>query len=778
MKKPFGEALEIKKNLHQKEEKFRILFHEAPYGIMISDEDNTILDVNETACRILGYAKEALIGVNAAQIIHPDDLKGRPVITQQEIQKTGQVVSERRYKRSDGTYIQVEVVLKAIEDSSRHFVFFKDISEYKLTKKALQESEIKYRTLFEKAGDAIFFMEAEGENAGRIIDANFVAAQMHGYSVKEVLGKNIKAFDIPEDAKKAPDRIQKMLDGEWIRTQVTHLRKDGSRFPVEVSAGIIKINNKKYILAFDRDISEYKKNREALKEQLTFFQTLIDTIPNPIFYKDDAGIYIGCNKAFEEYIGFKTDMLKGKSVDDIAPENLAATYRKSDEALLKSKGTQNYEAQVKYADGTLRDVIFNKAVFLKDGDTVGGLVGVMVDITQRKQAEKEKIELETKLYQAQKLEAIGNLSAGIAHDFNNILSGIMGSSQLAKLHVDDSGQLNKDIERIIKGTQRAAELVQQILTFSRQSEYKKKPIKVSLVVKEALKLLRSSIPSTIQIREKNNSTLMAMADPGRVHQVVMNLCTNAYHAMKDTGGILTVGVNEIEFFKPDSTPKLSILPGKYLDLEVSDTGHGIDAENMDKIFDPYFTTKRPDSGTGLGLAVVHGIIEEHGGYIKVYSKKGQGSIFHVFLPAIRGNQEINGLKNTKEPLIFGSETIMLVDDEEHILSTTKEFLENYGYTVNCFANGMKAFHEFKKDPHQFDLVISDMTMPFMTGDELSRNMLKIRSDLPIILCSGYSENSTNDKLKELGVIKFMQKPIHFKQLMGAIRQVLDESEKP
>jgi len=666
------------------------------------------------------------------------------------------------------TYEDLE---KKVQFLSKEIIQIK--TDHKLTKQALQEKEDKYRILFEKAGDAIFFMEAEGKNPGQIIDANLSAAQMHGYTVEEIIGKNIKQLDIEDDAKKAQQRIQQMLDGQWIRTDVAHLRKDGSHFPVEVSAGVITVNKKKYILAFDRDISEYRKIRKDLQEQLDFFQTLIDTIPSPIFYKDDKGIYIGCNKAFEDFTGVKNNELKGKSVHEVAPKKIADQYKQRDDELIKNKGTQTYEASVKYADSTIHDVIFNKAVFYKQEKKVAGLVGVMVDITERKQAEKEKKELENKFYQVQKLEAIGNLSAGIAHDFNNILSGILGSSQLAKLHMNDARQINKDIDRIIKGTQRAAELVQQILTFSRQSEYEKRPLKIFLVVKEALKLLRSSIPSTIHIREQIDSKAMVLADPGRIHQVVMNLCTNAYHAMLDTGGTLTVGIKRSVVSEKDSIPKLNILPGSYLDLSVSDTGYGIDAHHLDKIFDPYFTTKKPDSGTGLGLAVVHGIVEEHNGYIKVHSKKGEGSCFHVFLPITFENELPDELKSIENSIILGTERIMVVDDEDYILNSTKELLEDYGYHVKCFSDGVGAFEAFNRDPHQFDLVITDMTMPYMTGDELSEKILKIRPDIPILLCSGYGKNETLEKVGKLGLIRFMQKPVDLESMVMVIRDVLD-----
>ncbi len=521
-----------------------------------------------------------------------------------------------------------------------------------------------------------------------------------------------------------------------------------------------------------------KKTKKTLEEQLHFFQTLIDTIPNPIFYKDTEGLYLGCNRAFETYIGLKKNKLIGKSVYDIAPEHLAVTYQKADEKLFREKGTQIYEAAVKYSDGSIHDVIFNKAVFLNKKGAVAGMVGVMVDITEKKQAENEKKDLLDKLYQAQKSEAIGNLSAGIAHDFNNILSGILGSSQLAKLYTNNLQEVDNELDKIIKGTHRAADLVQQILTFSRQSEYKKQPLKVSILVKEVLKLIRASIPSTIKIKEKIDSKAMIMADLGRIHQVIMNLCTNAYQAMGETGGVLTVGTRKIQVSHGDSIPNLNLLPGNYLVLEVSDNGRGIAPKDMDKIFDPYFTKKTPDSGTGLGLSVVHGIVEEHKGHIKVSSKLGRGSLFQVFFPITETQVPPKIQEKNLMATLFGTEKIMIVDDEEYILNSTKGLLEDFGYTPISFSNGKEALEKFNKNPQGFDLVITDMTMPGMTGNELAAKIFETRPEIPIILCSGYSRKDAMDKAEKLGIKGFLQKPVNLEDLAMMVRKILDKDETP
>lgn len=755
---------------------YQFIYRQAPCGIFILNDTNLIMDANDAAYRLLEYKEETLLGKDFTTLIHPGNRGDLPFLTRQEIlNDQSKFPFQHLYRKDDNSYLSVSVTPGAIPDTSDRVMMFQDISKQQQTQTALQTSELKYKTLFENADEAIFFMDAQGEKPGKIIEANLAAARMHGYTIKELIGKYITDLDGPQDAQKAADRIQRMLNGEWVRAEIMHKKENGNLFPVEISAGIISLDDHDYILAFDRDISHRVKTKKALEQQLHFLQILIDTIPSSIFYKDDSGLYLGCNRAFEAYIGISRNKIVGKSVYDIAPKHLADIYRNADEALFRKKEPQIYEAEVRYADGSIRDVVFNKAVFLNNDRTVAGLVGVMVDITEKKQAENEKKDLLKKLHQAQKLEAIGNLSAGIAHDFNNILSGILGSSQLAKLDPNNSQKINNELDKIIKSANRAADLVQQILTFSRQSDYTKQPLKLYLLVNEVLKLIRASIPSTIEIKTKIDSKAMINADSGRIHQVIMNLCTNAYHAMDKTCGVLTVGIREIQVPHGESLPGIDILPGHYLVLEVGDTGRGIDPKDMNKIFDPYFTRKAQDAGTGLGLSVVHGIIEEHKGYIKVFSKLDQGSVFQIFLPVAKPKVEDEIRTKKTMPPLFGTERIMIVDDEEFILNATTGILEDFGYTPVTFSNGSDALEGFKQNPLGFDLIITDMTMPGMTGNELAGKILKIRPELPIIICSGYSPENAMDQAENFGIKHFLQKPVDLEEMIMIVRKILDQN---
>ncbi|MCP4670604.1 MAG: response regulator [Desulfobacula sp.] len=386
---------------------------------------------------------------------------------------------------------------------------------------------------------------------------------------------------------------------------------------------------------------------------------------------------------------------------------------------------------------------------------------------------KEREEVSKQLRQSQKMEAIGTLSGGIAHDFNNILAGIYGYAHLAEMDLDESGQTKHYVSQVIKGAKRASALVRQILTFSRQTEHKKQLLDISFIVNDTINLLRASIPSTIEIKRKIFPQKKVMADSTQIHQVVMNLCTNAYHSMSDTGGVLEISLQEIIISDEDSIPKLNKLPGEYLKLEVSDTGCGIDDKLIEKIFDPYFTTKKQGEGTGLGLALVQAIVDDHNGFLEVDTKLNQGTKFYIFLPVIKEMDVPDTLLTKDISFLKGNEKIMIVDDEEAIRLASKDFLERYGYKINAFKNGFEALKEFKNNPDDFDLVVTDLTMPRISGDKLAIELLAIRPDLPIILCTGYSEKMTKTKAKELGIKKYIQKPITNTDLTILAREILD-----
>ena len=382
---------------------------------------------------------------------------------------------------------------------------------------------------------------------------------------------------------------------------------------------------------------------------------------------------------------------------------------------------------------------------------------------------------ERQLQQVLKIQAIGTLAGGIAHDFNNILFPIVGYTELTMDEVPDDSVAHNNLEEVLKAAHRAKDLVQQILTFSRQSGQERKPVKVHLIIKEALKLLRASIPASIEIINKiDDDCHPVMGDATQIHQVIMNLCTNAYHAMQDKGGTLEVNLSEVDVGYEETVKKIGMQPGKHLQLLVRDEGCGMDAAVLDRIFEPYYTTKEQGKGTGLGLSVIHGIVKNHRGDISVTSSPGKGTTFKVYLPIIEDMDTVTEFEPSNGA-VKGNERILLIDDEEQIVSMEQQMLENLGYEVTARTDSSEALKEFSQKPQNFDLVITDMTMPHMTGDKLAQKLLDIKPDIPVILCTGFNEDITEEKALAMGIQKFVMKPVIKNDLATTIRTVLDQN---
>jgi PAS domain S-box-containing protein len=447
----------------------------------------------------------------------------------------------------------------------------------------------------------------------------------------------------------------------------------------------------------------------------------------------------------------------------------ASTFAQHHDRELSEEGAMQLDFRIVHKSGRTVWINHNCVPIVRpDGAFLGRRVSNR-DITDRKQ-------METRLQQAQKMEAIGSLAGGIAHDFNNILFPITGMSELLLEDLPPGSQEREYVSAIYNAARRAGDLVNQILSFSRQAEHKKIPIRIQQVLKEVAKLTRATIPANIAIHWDVQADCTAvLADPTNVHQVAMNLITNALHAVEQTGGSITIGLKEITLM-PEDVVGTPLVAGSYALLTVSDDGTGIAPEVMPKIFDPYFTTKEQGKGTGLGLSAVFGIVREHGGDIRIYSEVGQGTTCQVYIPLIRPQEAFEA---TVGEVVYtvGTERILLVDDEEPIAKIEKQMLERLGYAVTVRTSSVEALEAFKADPAAYDLIITDMAMPNLTGDQLARQLISIRADIPIILCTGFSERMTMAKADALGIKAFLMKPVVKSDLALAIRKVLDETRQ-
>jgi signal transduction histidine kinase/ActR/RegA family two-component response regulator len=424
---------------------------------------------------------------------------------------------------------------------------------------------------------------------------------------------------------------------------------------------------------------------------------------------------------------------------------------------------------------TIGDRVWILANAFPELDTKGQLrqaVVTFVDITERKQAEAEREKFQAQLLQAQKLEAIGSLAGGIAHDFNNILGAIVGYSEMIRDDFPPGAPGIHDINQVLKASHRAKDLVKQILAFSRQVEDQKKPIQPAIVVKEAINLLRSSLPTTIAIKQDIDADAgMVLADPTQIHQIVMNLATNAFHAMEVKGGILTISLQKIILSQEDLATEPDLQPGAFVQLLIKDTGEGILPEIQERIFDPFFTTKEVGKGTGLGLSMVYSIVKSCHGSIACDSRVGEGTEFRVLFPALEGHAIEENESTALIP--HGKEHILLIDDEEILVELGQTMLKRLGYHVTTRGNSLDALTTFQNQPDAFDLIITDQTMPGMTGVDLARRILQIRPQMPIILCTGYSSQISEGKAKAAGIRGFAYKPLAKKEIGELIREVLD-----
>lgn len=765
----------------------------------------------------------------------------------------------------------------------------RNITKRKRAENALQESERRFREMLEKVKLAAMILDT----GGNVIFCNDFLGDILGWGKEEIIGHNWFEFILPDVRPRFQAvYLQKIVSGDLPAYYENEIcTKYGERRLIAWNNTFLRDPEGKVIggTSIGEDITERKRAEAALQELTRFLQQMLDTLPVPVFYKDYEGRYLGCNNAFESFIGKRRAEIVGKTVFDLATEELAGEYAEKDAELYRNPGCQVYESAIKGPDQNDIAVVFHKATFPGPDGSIGGIIGAIIDISERKRAEEERmrlvtaieqsaeavfitdtdwtiryvnpafeaqsgysrgeiigkptgilksdrhesdffdkirenllrgevwagrlinrkkdgttyeaevkaspvrdsagkiinyvsihrditteVRLEKELRQAQKMEAIGTLAGGIAHDFNNILTAIIGYTEIARCRVENGTPACRNLDQVLKAATRARDLVKQILTFSRQAEQELRPVQIAPIIEEALKLLRSSLPTTIEIRKSlllGSEQGVVLSDSTQIHQVMMNLCANAAHAMRTRGGVLDVTL--CESFIGAEHRRLDLEPGRYVQITISDTGHGMDAGVLERIFDPYFTTKEPGEGTGMGLAVVQGIVRKHGGAISVHSELGKGATFEVYLPRVE--EMASPVVEILEQSQRGSESILFVDDEKGLADLGKEMLESLGYKVTAKTSSPDALEEFRAAPENYDLIITDMTMPVMTGVDLAKRITGIRPGIPIILCTGFSEALMRKQSQTCGICEILLKPYALKTLAKAIRTSLANS---
>lgn len=487
------------------------------------------------------------------------------------------------------------------------------------------------------------------------------------------------------------------------------------------------------------EIIERDKVKNDLDKNADMLEVIIESIGSPLFFKDGEGRYLGCNKAFSTYLGCTKEQIIGSTVFDIASEDLAAIYHQADLDLMKSGGTQTYEAQVRYADGDLHDIVFNKSVILhRDGQT-GGLVGVMLDMTKLKQAEDEKDRLAQSLLHSQKIESIGRLAAGVAHDFNNLLTPILGYAEMLRQASSDD-RTAKRVNGIIDAATKARELNRQLLAFGRKQLLEMKLVDPNQIIEAFNSILSRTIRGDISITLKLDPEAgTVLADKGQLEQILMNLAINAQDAMPNGGQLIIETANLMLSQSP--VGNFNLKPGPYVLLMVSDNGCGMDSETINHIFEPFYTTKEVGHGTGLGLATVFGIVSQHDGSINVYSETGYGTTFKLYFPRQDESPSAEIPVEESEYLTDpNGSTILLVEDNSMVREMTQELLEESGYTVFAADGSEQAIPLLKNLGRTVDLLLSDVIMPGLNGPTLFEVLKEHQPDLKVLFMSGYSEN--------------------------------------
>ena len=651
-----------------------------------------------------------------------------------------------------------------------------DITERKRAEVTLQKAEKQFRVIFEKSPYAMALTEI---NSGHLVEVNEMMCEKVGIGKEYLIGKTTTELNFysPENRAIFTDLLLKngKVDGLEM-----HFQTNNQVYLTKMYSELITINNSEYILTTFEDITE----RRRAEEMLNLHMAIMETVAEGIFLIGlEDNIIKWTNSKFEKLFGYDSGEMVGMSVDKVnAPtEKTQTETRLSIVDVLRQNGEWHGEVKSIKKNGThfwcyIHVSLFNHPEF----GTV--MVSAHTDITERKQAEMEMAKLEDQLLQAQKMESIGSLAGGIAHDLNNILFPISGLSEmlLDEMAPDDSARAS--LEQIHKSAIRGSDLVKQILAFSRQSNPQKLPIRIQPILKEVLHLARATIPMNIEIISRISSDCgMVFADPTQMHQIAMNLITNAYHAVETTGGRIDISMEEtvvgtdlLQDNTPLSDATAFLHSGRYAHVSVSDTGPGIDPALMQRIFEPYFTTKEQGKGTGLGLSVVHGIIKEHGGDIRVCSEVGKGTVFNVYLPLLQDANDNKSIAVTRK-YPTGSESILVVDDEEPIARMIQTILEKMGYQVTVKTSSPDALAVFRSNPNIFDIVISDRGMPNMTGEQLARELISTEPGIPIIICTGFSDENDENHAMEIGVKGILKKPVGRGDLADMVRKVLDEA---
>ncbi len=753
--------------LKEREERLQSIFKVAPIGIGIV-VNRVFIDINQCICDMTGYSKEELIG-KSARILYPSQEEFEYVGTEKyrQIAEKGTGFVETKWIKKDGTIFDVLLASTPIDvnDLKKGVTFTAlDITERKKNEEAIKKEKQFTELILESLPGLFYLYELNKEfpEESHLVRFNKKHSTLTGYSPRELYGMKIKDWFEPEVLKEAIKAIKTVAIQGEAQINLNLKIKDGSIIPYAFTGRLLQIDDKMYFFGMGLDISDFVNAQKALKESEEKYRLVVENANDAIFIVQDRLIKFP-NRKLMEISGYTEEELTGIQFQYFIHED--------DREMVISNHIKRlgglevppvYSFRVIKKTGEVKWVEIS-AVLITWEDNPATL-NFLRDITFQKK-------LEEQLLHAQKLEAIGTLAGGIAHNFNNLLMGILGHTSLMLLRTDEHHPFYKKLKIIEKLVESGSELTKQLLGFARKGKYETKPIDINELIIETSEMFISTKKEITLQRNLQKNLYIVEADRGQLEQVLINLYLNAWQAMPSGGNLYIETQNA--FFDENESRGYDLSPGRYVKINITDTGVGMDEDTLKRIFEPFFTTKGLSEGTGLGLASAYGIIKNHGGTIKVYSEKGYGTTFTIYLPSL----EINLLKEHSivdlKPF-KGDETILIIDDEEVNTEAVKELLSTLGYKVLTAKSGKEAIKKYKENFQEIQIIILDLIMPDMSGRETLEKLMEINKDIKVLLSSGYSMNGEASNLLKLGCKGFIQKPFRVEELTRKIREILDE----
>lgn len=765
-----------------------------PVSMWVSNEDGTVIRINQSLCQTFGVSDDGIVGkYNVFNDRNFENAGVMPLIraVYEKHEAAGfslfwnpGFVDTVDFKEGRAMYIDVSMFPVLSSQGKLRCVVcqWSDVSDLKRSNALLEDALFKLDEVIKAGNVGLWDWDLKTDK----VHYSKEWKRQIGYEADEISDEfeEWRSRVHPDDLEQTLETVQQNLtqtrDKHEVEFRFRH--RDGSYRWILSHAAVIKdgTGHPLRMIGSHIDMTDRKRMEQKLRQSQSLLQRVFDILPVGLWFADHNGKLIKGNPAGiriwgaephvgpDEYGVFKARRLP--SMEELAPDDWALARTIRDGVTIKDE-----VLEIDAFDGTKKTILNYTSPVLDNDGNVEAAVIINVDISDRVRAEKDKRKLESKLHQARKMESIGNLAGGIAHDFNNILSSVIGFTELSFEEAEKGSVLEDNLQEIYSAGKRAKNIVRQILAFARQSQEEVKPIQPSVVAKEFLSFIRSSIPSTIKIKHAIDSDSFIMGNQTQIYQVLMNLFINAADAMEDSSGLIELSIKDIAIDPGTCGDQIRLPEGDYIQIKVYDTGKGISPDIVHSIFEPYFTTKAFGKGTGMGLSVVYGIVESYSGSITVDSELSKGTTFTICFPVTEQPLETGYIAPEKLP--GGNETILFVDDEPAIAAMGQRVLQSLGYSVKTRTSSVEAFKLFKSKPDAFDLVISDLTMPDLTGDILAAELMRIRPDIPVILCSGYSKKISDETASGIGIKAFAYKPIVKVDLAKMVRKVLDGANR-